>query len=76
MERSNQKRLVMKNVLTLIIFSLFISCIKQVSTSYPDDFSVPDIPIKKNAPYLNLNSDYIFDQESLHTFQLKIQEIC
>jgi len=37
----------MKNVLTLIIFSLFISCIKQVSTSYPDDFSVPDIPIKE-----------------------------
>ena len=62
----------MKNILPLIIFSLFISCTQQASTSYSDDFSVPDIPIKKNATYLNLNSDYIFDQKSLHTFQLKI----
>ena len=36
------------------------------------DFTVPTITPKGSEQYLNLDSDYIFDQESLHTFELKI----
>ncbi len=36
------------------------------------DFEVPTIIPAGNEMYLNKNSDYIFDQGSLHTFDLKI----
>ena len=56
-----------------VIFSLlFISCVQQVSKDYAKDFVVPNIQPIGTEKYLDLNSDYIFDQESLHTFELKI----
>ena len=68
------KKIVMKKGLPLIIFSLLVSCTQQASRGYSDDFAVPDVPVNGNEKYLDLNSDYIFDQKSLHTFQLKIPE--
>ena len=62
----------MKNAIPFLIISIFISCSQRVTTNYSDDFNVPDFGVNGNEAYLNLNSDYIFDQKSLHTFQLKI----
>ena len=60
------------NKVFLIFSLLFISCVQQVSKDYAKDFVVPNIQPIGTEKYLDLNSDYIFDQESLHTFELKI----
>ena len=58
----------------ILVFNFFIvsSCVQQVSPDYSREFSVPDIPLNGNEKYLDAKSDYIFDQESLHTFRLDI----
>ena len=56
------------NKVFLIFSLLFISCVQQVSKDYAKDFVVPNIQPIGTEKYLDLNSDYIFDQESLHTF--------
>ena len=65
----------MKNTIPFLIISIFISCSQRVTTNYSDDFNVPDFGVNGNEAYLNLNSDYIFDQNILHEFQLIIPEI-
>ena len=65
----------MKNAIPFLIISIFISCSQRVTTNYSDDFSVPDYGVNGNEAYLNLNSDYIFDQNILHEFQLIIPKI-
>ena len=62
----------MKKVILLFNFLIIASCVQQVSSDYSSDFIVPDIPINGDEKYLNLNSDYIFDQKSLHTFRVKL----
>ena len=62
----------MKKALILSNFLLFTSCIQQTSTDYSTDFIVPDIKINGDEKFINYDSDYIFDQKSLHRFELKI----
>ena len=62
----------MKKIIFLIHSLFFISCVQQVSKDHPKDFVVPDLKPMGSEKFLDLNSDYIFDQESLHTFELKI----
>ena len=49
-------------------------CIRDRGKSLRKNFVVPNIQTVGTENYLNGNSDYIFDQESLHTFELKIPE--
>ena len=61
----------MKRTLLISLLLLWTSGIaEKVDTDL--DFTVPTITPKGSEQYLNLDSDYIFDQESLHTFELKI----
>ena len=62
----------MKKIIFLIYSLFFISCVQQVSKDHPKDFVVPNLKLMGSEKFLDLNSDYIFDQESLHTFELKI----
>ena len=62
----------MKKIIFLIYSLFFISCVQQVSKDHPKDFVVPDLKPMGSEKFLDLNSDYIFDQESLHTFELII----
>ena len=62
----------MKKTLILFNFLLFTSCIQQATADYSKDFIVPDIKINGDEKFINFDSDYIFDQKSLHTFELKI----
>jgi spore coat protein CotH len=63
--------------LPLFILSFFIliifSCEEESIPSAPDDNIETIIPTG-NEKYLTTNSDYIFNQESLHTFELNIPE--
>ena len=59
------------------IFLLMLSCSKDPDETTPDppsnpDYIVPTIIPTGNEQYLKLKSDYIFDQEKLHTFELKL----
>ena len=63
----------------LTIFSTIIflgSCNKEdLSLNTSDaDFDVPIIIPKGDENYLTMDSDYVFDQNALHTFELKISE--
>ncbi|MFK7908281.1 MAG: CotH kinase family protein [Chitinophagales bacterium] len=56
---------------------LWTACEKSTDSPSPPptpDFTVPTITPSGNEQYLNLKSDYIFDQEKLHTFELKIPD--
>ena len=66
------KKCNMKKTLILFNFLLFTSCIQQATADYSKDFIVPDIKINGDEKFINFDSDYIFDQKSLHTFELKI----
>lgn len=72
----------MKNTIIYFIASCFIlvciGCKKEV-ISNPDDPFVPTTPVDTIIPigeekYLNLDSDYIFDQDKLPTFELTLSE--
>ena len=70
----------MKNITLLIyglgIFSiLFIyGCPDKEEESIEKEFIVPTIKPNGSEQYLNLSSDFIFDQNKLHTFELKLAE--
>jgi spore coat protein CotH len=58
--------------LILISLIIFIGCKEQFTPNTDPDFQVPAVVPTDNEKYLNKDSDYIFDQDQLHTFQLKI----
>ena len=71
----------MKKYIHSLLFSLLLiaSCQPDDETitgnpgpSTPDEYVVPTIIPKGDEQYLSKDSDYIFDQESLHTFELKL----
>ena len=70
----------MKNITLLIyglgIFSiLFIyGCPDKEEESIEKEFIVPTIKPNGSEQYLNLSSDFIFDQNKLRTFELKLAE--
>ena len=43
-------------------------------TNSAQDFAIPIIQPSGSEQYLNLGSEYIFDQDSLYTFELKIPD--
>ncbi len=53
---------------------MLLSCDKdeKITNSTAPDFDVPTITPKGDEQYLTLDSDYIFDQDKLATFELKI----
>lgn len=60
---------------TLFLVVLLSACSKEESVNRPQNPSpeVEEPPIKTgDANYLNKKSDYIFDQEKLHTFELNL----
>ncbi|KAA3615790.1 MAG: hypothetical protein D8M58_16510 [Calditrichaeota bacterium] len=67
----------MKSILIcsiMVILISFSSCKKRGHNSSPTapDFEVPKIVASGNEQYLKLDSEYIFDQNRLATFELKI----
>ena len=66
------KKLNMKKTLILFNFLLFTSCIQKATADYSTNFIVPDIKTNGDEEFINFDSNYIFDQKSLHTFELKI----
>jgi len=62
------------NYSVLVILILLSSCKKRgnITNGSNPDFIVPIITPKGDEQYLSLNSDYIFDQQKLATFELKI----
>ena len=53
---------------------LLVSCANHQGKDIGHNLVVPNIQTVGTENYLNGNSDYIYDQESLHTFELKIPE--
>jgi len=60
----------------LLILLFLLACDKEEVSkgAQNDDFIVPLILPSGDEQYLALDSDYIFDQEKLHTFDLKIPQ--
>ena len=63
----------------LLLFALIIFSCKSddsdepiIIVDPPDDFEVETIIPTGDEQYLNLDSDYIFNQETLHTFELNL----
>jgi len=59
------------------MWCLVFSCKKKeeeipVIISNPTTFQVPIVIPNGNEQYLNLDADYIFDEEKLHTFEIKL----
>jgi len=65
----NIRHLILTTLLTLS------GCKEPFSPNTDPDFEVPVVIATGNETYLNNGSDYIFDQDQLHTFQLKIPGI-
>tara|TARA_B100001250_G_scaffold372868_1_gene358654 strand:+ start:298 stop:1653 length:1356 start_codon:yes stop_codon:yes gene_type:complete len=63
----------MKKIFSIFLL-LLVSCANHQGKGLRKNFVVPNIQTVGTENYLNGNSDYIFDQESLHTFELKIPE--
>ena len=63
----------MKKIFSIFLL-LLVSCANHQGKGLRKNFVVPNIQTVGTENYLNVNSDYIFDQESLHTFELKIPE--
>ena len=61
----------MKKIFSIFLL-LLVSCANHQGKGLRKNFVVPNIQTVGTENYLNGNSDYIFDQESLHTFELKI----
>ena len=58
----------MKKIFSIFLL-LLVSCSNHQGKSLRKNFVVPNIQTVGTENYLNGNSDYIFDQESLHTFE-------
>jgi len=60
----------------ILILAFTLSCDKnnELPASFVGEFAVPTTIPKGDEQYLKLDSDFIFDQEILHTFNLKIPE--
>jgi spore coat protein CotH len=58
----------------LIAFIILFSCEREeeIPTSGNTVFELPTIIPRGNEQYLTLDSDYLFDQDKLHTFELKL----
>ena len=63
----------MKKIFSIFLL-LLVSCANHQGKGLRKNFVVPNIQTVGTENYLNGNSDYIFDQESFHTFELKIPE--
>ena len=63
----------MKNFFYIALLVL-ISCSSKTDSNVSDNFHIPIIQPKGSEQYLQLGSDYIFNQDSLHTFELIIPE--
>ena len=63
----------MKKIFSIFLL-LLVSCANHQGKDLSHNLVVPNIQTVGTENYLNGNSDYIFDQESLHTFELKIPE--
>ena len=63
-----------KDKLFLLIYLIIaLTACKKGPIDYNDpDFNVETITPSGNEQYLTLDSDYIFDQNKLHTFELNI----
>ena len=61
----------MKKIFSFFLL-LLVSCANHQRKDLSHNLVVPNIQTVGTENYLNGNSDYIFDQESLHTFELKI----
>ena len=72
-----------RHFIFLFIFCLIFGC-KSKDEEMPSNPSNPSVPNVDQVPtiipdgseqYLNLDSDYIFDQDQLHTFEIKLPEL-
>ena len=62
-----------KHLYMLFFLILIFSCDNNEET-IEEEFIVPTIKSNGSEQYLNLSSDFIFDQNELRTFELKLSE--
>lgn len=63
------------NLLLILLSILLIACAKEEESPITEsDLGVPTIEPTGEEAYLNENSDYIYDQDELRTYELKIPE--
>ena len=71
-------RKIVKNLLIygigLLSILFFNGCLNEEKEKINEEFKVPNIKPDGSEQYLNLNSDFIFDQNELRTFELKLTE--
>ena len=70
-----------KSLKTLMLYGLgflslitFYGCPNKDGDNIKEEFIVPTIKPNGSEQYLNLSSDFIFDQNELRTFELKLTE--
>ena len=66
------KRILIGAAITLIIVTSCTADETDLNTN--NDVNVPNVIPNGNENYLTMDSDYIFDQNSLNTFELKIPQ--
>ena len=71
LDELKKKRFIIKRFNFLLLIAL-LSCYDNKDTDADLNFIVPTINPKGDEQYLNLGSEFIFDQNVLHTFELKI----
>ena len=71
-------RKIVKNLLFyafgLLSILFFNGCLNEEKEKIDEEFKVPIIKPDGSEQYLNSNSDFIFDQNELRTFELKLSE--
>lgn len=69
-------KILKSSFLFILICTLFISACQEDEPIVPNEteYVVPTITPTGAENYLNMDSDYIFDQNKLHTFELKLPE--
>ena len=71
-------RKIIKNLLIyafgLLSILFFNGCLNEEKEKIDEEFKVPIIKPDGSEQYLNSNSDFIFDQNELRTFELKLSE--
>lgn len=73
-KKSSIMKLAKSSIFICSLLFLFGACKKDDVEPTPttNNFVVPIITPSGNEQYLNLSSDYVFDQEMLHTFELQL----